>query len=243
MARETLEIKKPKLLVVEGREEQMFFEALNQHLGLKKIQIMPIGGKEKLRGNLKALVRSPGFPQVVSLAVVRDADEDPDGAFQSVRDALQAAGLPTPEKAFEPVNENPRVAVLILPKADRSGMLEDLCLEAVVQDPAMECVERYFQCLQEKDLTLPHNISKAKVQVFLASRPKAGLRLGEAAQAGYWPWDAEAFHQVKNFLSSFFCGQEPAKPLRQDWAGALREYRDQYTAVDLQKKALEWRGD
>jgi len=32
-------------------------------------------------------------------------------------------------------------------------------------------------------------------------------------------------------------------PLRQDWAGALKEYRDQYTALDLQKKALEWRGD
>ena len=31
--------------------------------------------------------------------------------------------------------------------------------------------------------------------------------------------------------------------LRQQWAGALREYRDQYTAIELQKKALEWRGD
>jgi len=31
--------------------------------------------------------------------------------------------------------------------------------------------------------------------------------------------------------------------LRQDWAGALREYRDQYTSLELQKKALEWRGD
>lgn len=31
--------------------------------------------------------------------------------------------------------------------------------------------------------------------------------------------------------------------LRQDWAGALRNYRDQYTSLDLQKKALEWRGD
>lgn len=34
-----------------------------------------------------------------------------------------------------------------------------------------------------------------------------------------------------------------AKPLSQDWAGALRSYRDQYTSLDLQKKALEWRGD
>jgi len=33
------------------------------------------------------------------------------------------------------------------------------------------------------------------------------------------------------------------KKLRQDWAGALKDYRNQYTSLDLQKKALEWRGD
>lgn len=37
--------------------------------------------------------------------------------------------------------------------------------------------------------------------------------------------------------------QKPGKELRQDWAGALREYRDQYTSLELQKKALEWRSD
>lgn len=31
--------------------------------------------------------------------------------------------------------------------------------------------------------------------------------------------------------------------LRQDWAGALSDYRDRYTSVELQKKAMEWRGD
>jgi len=31
--------------------------------------------------------------------------------------------------------------------------------------------------------------------------------------------------------------------LRLDWAGGLREYRDQYTSLKLQKKALEWWGD
>jgi hypothetical protein len=34
-----------------------------------------------------------------------------------------------------------------------------------------------------------------------------------------------------------------SRPLRQDWAGGLREFRDQYTSLELQKKALEWRGD
>lgn len=33
------------------------------------------------------------------------------------------------------------------------------------------------------------------------------------------------------------------RKLRQDWAGALRDYRNQYTSLELQKKALEWRGD
>jgi hypothetical protein len=33
------------------------------------------------------------------------------------------------------------------------------------------------------------------------------------------------------------------RKLRQDWAGSLREFRDQYTSLELQKKALEWRGD
>ena len=35
--------------------------------------------------------------------------------------------------------------------------------------------------------------------------------------------------------------RELGKKLRQDWAGALGDYRGQYSALELQKKALEWR--
>ncbi len=38
-------------------------------------------------------------------------------------------------------------------------------------------------------------------------------------------------------------GQKRGGKLRQDWAGALKDYRDQYTSLELQKKALEWQGD
>jgi hypothetical protein len=31
--------------------------------------------------------------------------------------------------------------------------------------------------------------------------------------------------------------------LKQNWAGALSDYREKYTSLELQKKALEWRGD
>jgi len=36
-------------------------------------------------------------------------------------------------------------------------------------------------------------------------------------------------------------GRKSAGKLRQDWAGTLRNYRDQFTSLELQKKALEWR--
>ena len=31
--------------------------------------------------------------------------------------------------------------------------------------------------------------------------------------------------------------------LRQSWAGTLSDYREEYTSLELQKKALDWRGD
>jgi len=38
-------------------------------------------------------------------------------------------------------------------------------------------------------------------------------------------------------------GQPKQKKLRLTWAGGLREFRDKFTSLELQKKALEWRGD
>lgn len=41
----------------------------------------------------------------------------------------------------------------------------------------------------------------------------------------------------------------PQKELRRnkkpklDWVGGLKEYRDQYTALELQKEALDWRDE
>lgn len=198
---DTIRIEQPNVLIVEGEEDKRFFEALVNDMGLTNLQIMPIGGKTKLRENLKALVASPGFSGVISLCVVRDANSDPHAVFQSVCDALKNAGLPLPEKPLEVVDKRPSVAIIILPEAGSPGTLEDLCLKAVADDPAIPCVEEYFECLKEHKVPLPNNMSKAKVQVFLASKPRADLRLGEAAKAGYWPLDHEAFQTVREFIA------------------------------------------
>ena len=38
-------------------------------------------------------------------------------------------------------------------------------------------------------------------------------------------------------------GKGKLRFLRQDWAGTLRDFRERYTAAELQEKALQWRGD
>ena len=55
----------------------------------------------------------------------------------------------------------------------------------------------------------------------------------------------ELQHEVEDFIEFLIERKKVkgGKKLRQDWAGALRDFRDQYTSLELQKKSLDWRGD
>lgn len=211
----SVKIAKPKLLIVEGRDEEMFFEAaLQDHLGLTDVQVMPIGGKTKLTQNLSAVVNDVGFPAVQGLAVFRDADSpigDPPAAgsvvseaikaFQSICGSLRHVGLPSPAAHGQFANGPPRVGVFIVPNGVDDGMLETLCLLSVATLPEFPCVNGYFQCLQGHG-TVPNNLHKARAHAWLASGPEPDRRVGEAAQAGYWPWDADTFRDLWAFIGS-----------------------------------------
>ena len=49
---------------------------------------------------------------------------------------------------------------------------------------------------------MPKRPSLARIHAFLASREDPELRLGEAAQRGYLPWENAAFHQLIEFVRS-----------------------------------------
>ena len=197
-----LEIKRSKLLIVEGKEDELFFSAFCHHLRLNDIQVLSIGGKTNLPSNLKALKKATNFSQVTALGIIRDADEDANAAFQSVCSALQHAGLPIPTKPMTPAPGHPRVLVMILPDNQSPGALEDVCLKAIAGTPAMRCVDEFFCCLQRHHLPPPKILSKAKVLAYLTSLPEPDKRLGESAEAGYWDWDHPAFSDLKDFLRS-----------------------------------------
>lgn len=194
-------ITRSRQLVVEGRDAEVFFDALLKHMGLTDVQVQDFGGVDDLRGFLKAFRIAPGFAQeVTSLGIVRDAETDPVAAFQSVCSALEGANLAVPEQAMVPAGHSPRVNVFILPDATTPGMLETICLRAVDDDPAIECIAQYFECVEQRAGSLPDNMHKARVQAFLASRPRPGLLLGQAAHASYWRLNSPAFDHVRRFV-------------------------------------------
>ena len=200
----TVKIDRPNLLFVEGEQDRRFFEAFASHLAIADcLRVIAADGKHGFTGALRVAVKDPGFPKVRSATVALDADDDWRRAFQSACTALQNAGLEPPPEPWMLSDADPRTAVLVLPGKGRNGELEDLCLESVSDDPAMLCVDGFVKCVKAScGRSQPRNWSKCRTQVFLASRERPELRLAEAAESGYWPWEADAFSELRQFLLS-----------------------------------------
>ena len=145
----------------------------------------------------------PNFSLVQSLAIMGDANSDRSAREQGVRDALRDAGLPVPgtslQSAQGPAGDM-KVAYLIVPHGQEKGMIEDVCLDSVKNDLALECVDYYFECIGQTRLLGPKQISKARLHAFLASRTEPDLRLGEAAEKGIWQFDTDAFGSLKTLI-------------------------------------------
>jgi hypothetical protein len=202
MAVRAQKITKAKLVVGEGADEVRFFTSLLTHLGITDVQVMDYQGKQRLSGYVQTLLVRPDFRQVLSLAITRDADDNAAAAFGSVCSALQNARLVVPPGPAAIVAGNPRVGIFILPDNQSNGMLEHLCLNAAQADPATPCLDDYFHCVlrmaqRQPD---PREAAKARVHAWLASHPQPDLRLGEAAEKGYWPWTSPAFQPLIQFL-------------------------------------------
>ena len=201
MAEQT-RIEKPIQLLVEGKDQLNFFEAFIRREELQNdMQVRNFGGVNQLRGFLLALVDSPGFETVVSMGIVRDAENCAEAARQSVRDSLRNAGLPVPEDA-DGRDDGPVVQILVLPgEGSEAGMLETLLCRSVADKPVNECIEDFFGCangLPEVDVRRP---DKARAQAYLATLPEPQVSVGVAAHKGYWPLDHDAFAEVRNFLA------------------------------------------
>ena len=194
---------RPKQLIVEGDDEVRLLGALLRHLGIDDVQIQQLMGYDNIRRFLTAFVDIDNFATVRSLAIVADANSNSAGRIQSIRDALVRAELPSPSAPLQAASDGRlSVSYLVVPHGEARGMIEDVCLESVRTDPAMECIDRYFECIEEAETPGPRSahMSKARLHAFLSSRDDPSLRLGEAADQGIWQFEDDSFTPLAELL-------------------------------------------
>jgi len=202
-------ITKTKLLLVEGNHERDFFNAWLKVLARDDIQVIVMGGKDQFRRKLKIFIKDHNFSHVKSIVVVRDADNNPKSALQSVQDALSDINLPTPSDALVFTQETtPKVGIIIVPALNQTGALEELVMQTVVNDYPLavkaiqfidEAVTTLSQATSIRPPPLPHKQGEAKVHAFLATFKEPDKDLGKAALGGVWNFQ----HQYDTILIHF----------------------------------------
>ncbi len=200
-------IESKKLLIVEGKDECNFFEALLKHEHVNGVQVISVGGKDKFKTELPNLVNGDGFSEVDILGFIRDAEENQaQSAFSSICSTLKKNNLPAPKSINQVIiQQNIRIGVFIMPNNVDEGMLEDLCLQSINRNPLYRCVDKYFECcLSQISENKKINIAKAKVQAYLATQNSLVSSLGLAAKKGYWDLEDSCFVDIKKFLHNLF---------------------------------------
>ncbi len=190
------------LFVVEGPDEKRFLEALCRALEVDGVQFESAGGKDAIRRFVSTLALTPGFERVTSFGIVRDAEESASGAFQSASSALQAATLVAPTEHGVFVEGAPRTGIFVLPDGESAGMLETLLIRSVRESAAWPCVEEFFGCLEEKQIS-PKQPDKAAVLAYLAAQEERTVsHIGVSAQRGMWDFSHSSMRPLVEFIRS-----------------------------------------
>lgn len=189
-------------LLVEGRDEENFLRELARYLRVENIvSIESFEGKDNLRRFLSAFINRRGFLETVNrIGIVRDADDNFSGAFDSVCNSLEAVKLPVPKSPEVFTTATPSVGVMILPGKDQNGMLETLLCRTISDPDVNNCIDKFFECLRTEANIDVRRAMKARARVFLATRPDPHLSVGVAAQRGYWDLSHEELNGVRDFL-------------------------------------------
>lgn len=115
-----LRITSDRLLLVEGPDDRnLFKKLLRSRLGDtgSTVQVVTAGGASAFKDQIVALRMEAerAGKNLRAIGIVRDADQNPTGAWQSVRDAVSAANLQPPERPAEFSDASPRVGIFIVP--------------------------------------------------------------------------------------------------------------------------------
>ena len=196
------QIQRSRIVAVEGKDEVHFFTCLLDYMGQEDFEVFDVGGTVQFNDKFPALVRRSGFLKVKKLAIIRDAEDNAENAFKSIKNILQKENIAPPERPSQFSMGKPNVGIFIMPGDFKNGMLEDLCLRTVKDNPAVKCAETFIECALKLEAP-PRNIAKAKAQAFLAAMPDIVSSVGLGAEKRYCDFNSDELKNLRNFLNEF----------------------------------------
>jgi hypothetical protein len=144
-------LSQPTFILCEGKSDAAFFFRLTRERGLNGFQFGWAGGKTEFGSYLNGLRTriKTGFERVI---IVRDCDENPQGAFDDVVAQIRTAQdhpypIPVAPKIIA-TERTPHIAVLLLPDSNQNGTLETILVESIRdrRPDLFQCMLTYAQC-------------------------------------------------------------------------------------------------
>ena len=203
LAAPRVRISTDRLLLVEGKDEVNLFDALMKSCFDKDpgVQVIVAGGRDGFPRNIQAIrLAAMSRSTLRCIAVVRDADDEARGAFQSVCAHIRNAGYVPPPNHAGFSDATPSIGVFIVPDGLGRGAMETLCRRSVEGTNAAPCVDEYLRCLERHDAMGSRNADKSFAHAYLAAMEDPVARVGEGAQQGVWSFESPAFAALARFL-------------------------------------------
>ena len=204
-----LKIDSDSLLLVEGKDEYQFFQALLKKINIKDVQIYDVKGNNNFHRELAFLVRAVGFSKVTKIGFVRDAEKkEPKSAFDSICKVLKDTNileiLPCNIGKVEKIG-NFKIGIFIMPNNKDKGMLETLYLQSIKDMHCQKEMRAYIECLKKHYEENPSfNLEKVETQVYLASKVPIRSSLGLGVLTGHVNFEDSVFDEIKLFLKELF---------------------------------------
>ena len=203
------------LILCEGKDEYYFLiyylnsEALLDQPELSKtVQVEDFGGNDELLTKLLLWSKAPGFENLKTLIVIRDAESDASSSAQKIIHAFKESGLPAPSCPHQfACSDSLKTGFLLFPECSSTqvnGTLEDLCLSILNEneEEVLGLVDSFLSSIEEQHIrTFPRRF-KAQLHTYLSITDKyVSLKVGEAAKAGAFNWKSPCLNSIKGFLT------------------------------------------
>jgi hypothetical protein len=201
-------ISSDRLLLVEGKDECVFFAKWLPLILTPTVEIVNIGGRNQFNNLFPTITKLPGFRDVKRIGIIRDAEDNSASTYQSIANTALCNQIKPPTSAGT-IQDSilPYLGIWIMPDNQNPGSIENLCWDIIPRtDPRRLCTESFIQCVQNVLTTdaLPNRLEKAKVQAYLGTLHKPLRELGRAAEADVWDFKHQRLNNLRDFLIQLF---------------------------------------